>query len=103
MKAFFKRYEAISFLNSHVGSAFTLRSFHFIGNEGGSSFLSAAPIHVSQGLVKRMLSNPFVSWEIATPTARVGELISPVLPHIHSDRNINIGTTAPKENLHTSQ
>lgn len=37
------------------------------------------PVHVRQSLVKGVLSNAFVSREIATPTACVGELVSSVL------------------------
>lgn len=37
------------------------------------------PVHVGQGLVKWVLSDPLVSWEVPTPAACVGELIPPVL------------------------
>lgn len=44
--------------------------------------MSVVPVHVCQGLVKRVLSNPFVSREVTTPAACVGKLISPVLQQI---------------------
>lgn len=45
------------------------------------------PVHVCQGLVKRVLSDPFVSWEVTTPAACVGKLIPPVLQRSHSNHD----------------